>query len=427
MRAVVKRVLAETLVGNATSTAASFWARFVSMPSNVLSQGVSNALHLSPIEFRSWWTLKALDHLDREESVAFRHLLHWLCRWEVGQWRTADAAIIRALPGHAYRKYAGVRDRSSILSYEARSKIVSYLDELSGLAASGRCSSVAARDGAILAVAYQHGLRSKQIAMLDVSDVRILDAKTVHIRPTIIKQRSQKVGSRVNRRMQAEWAPLFRCWSEGLRSKSGDKFFRMVPSEIAGIVGDLSKRVTGTRYATGMFRHTGAQRLADSGASREEVSAYLSHTDKTAADHYIESSPAQNMLVNAALGESPTYQSIAAAMRGDLITVADLQGRPADQQIGGFPHGIPVSGIGACTAGQSLCTRNPVLSCYTCHKFLPVSDSSIHQQVLTDLRHVVRSFDQPSRIDRVSPTMMQLRVTLEAVGGVLSEIDGSGK
>lgn len=93
----------------------------------------------------------------------------------------------------------------------------------------------------------------------------------------------------------------------------------------------------------------------------KEVSAYLSHTDKTAADHYIESSPAQNMLVNAALGESPTYQSIAAAMRGDLITVADLLGRPADQQIGGIPHGIPVSGIGACAAGQSLCT--PTYSC----------------------------------------------------------------
>lgn len=427
VRAVVKRVLAETLVGNATTTAANFWARFGSMPSNLLSQGVSNALRLTPIEFRSWWTLEALNQLDREQSVAFRHLLHWLCRWEVGQWGSADAALVRALPGHAYRKYSGVRDRSSILPYEARSKIVSYLDELSGLAALGQCSPIAARDGAIIAVAYQHGLRSRQIAMLDVSDVRILDAHTVHIRPTVMKQRSQKVGNRINRRMQAEWTPLFLCWADVLECKSNGKFFRMVPIEIAGIVGDLSERVTGSRYATGMFRHTGAQRLADSGASREEVSAYLSHTDTTAADHYIESSPAQNMLVNAALGESPTYQSIAAAMRGDLITIADLLGRPADQQIGGIPHGIPVSGIGACAVGQSLCTRNPVLSCYTCHKFLPVSDSSIHQQVLTDLRHVVRSFDQPSRIDRVSPAMMQLRVTLEAVGSVLSEIDGSSE
>ncbi|MRL67387.1 site-specific integrase [Brevundimonas sp. SPF441] len=427
VRSVVKRVLAETLVGNATATAANYWRCWVASPTDCLYEGVVNAIQQSPLDFRSWWTMQAVEQLSRHQALAFRHLLHWLCRWEVGQWRSADAALVRALPGHAYRKYAGVRDRSSILPHEARSKIVSYLDELSGLAASGRCSSEAARDGAILAVAYQHGLRSKQIAMLDVSDVRILDANTVHIRPTIIKQRSQKVGSRVNRRMQAEWTPLFCCWSEGLKSKSGDKFFQMVPSEITGIVSALSKRVTGTPYATGMFRHTGAQRLADSGASREEVSAYLSHTDTTAADHYIESSPAQNMLVNAALGESPTYQSIAAAMRGDLITLADLLGRPPDQQIAGIPHGIPVSGVGACTAGQSLCTRNPVLSCYTCHKFLPVSDSSIHQQVLSDLRHVVRSFDQPSRIDRVSPAMMQLRVTLEAVGSVLSEMGGSSE
>lgn len=268
VRAVVKRVLAETLVGNATTTAANFWARFGSMPSNVLFQGVSNALRLTPIEFRFWWTLEALNHLDREQSVAFRHLLHWLCRWEVGQWRSADAALVRALPGHAYRKYSGVRDRSSILPYEARSKIVSYLDELSGLAALRQCSPIAARDGAILAVAYQHGLRSRQIAMLDVSDVRILDAHTVHIRPTIMKQRSQKVGNRINRRMQAEWTPLFLCWAEVLECTSNGKFFRMVPIEIAKIVGDLSERVTGSCYATGMFRHTGAQRLAYSRASR---------------------------------------------------------------------------------------------------------------------------------------------------------------
>ena len=426
IRSVVKRVLAETLVGSATNTAANYWRCWVAAPTDCLYEGVSKALQQNPLEFRSWWTMQAVEQLSRHQALAFRHLLHWLCRWEVGQWRSADATLVRTLPGHAYSKYAGVRDRTAILSHEARSKIVSYLDETSALATAGRCPPMTARDGAILAIAYQHGLRRKQIAMLDVSDVRILDARTVHIRPTKIKQRQQKIGSLINRRMQSEWVPLFICWAKERQSRPG-KFFAMLPDEIAQTIEALSAEITGVRYPTGMFRHTGAQRLADSGASRQEVSDYLSHTDTSTADVYFESSPAQNMLVNAALGESPTYQSIAAAKRGDFISVTDLLGRPADQQIGGIPHGIPVSGIGACTAGQSLCTRNPVLSCYTCHKFLPVSDSSIHQQVLTDLRHVVSSFDQPSRIDRVSPAMMQLRVTLEAVGSVLSEIDGSSE
>lgn len=426
IREVVKRVQAETLAGNATATAVAYWSGWVHRPTDCLNEGVAQALQLNPLEFRSWWTIHAVENLNRRQALAFRHLLHWLCRWEVGSWRSADADLVRDLPGHAYNKYAGVSDRSAIVPYEARSKIVSYLDETSALAAEGRCRAITARDAAILAIAYQHALRRKQIAMLDVSDVRIVDARTVHIRPTVIKQHGQKVGRFANRRIQSEWAPLFICWANGRGSKAG-KFFAMLPDEIADTIKALSENITGVPYPTGMFRHTGAQRLADSGASRKEVSTYLLHTDTTAADVYFESSPAQNMLVNAALGESPTYQSIAAAMRGDLITVADLLGRPADQQIGGFPHGIPVSGIGACTAGQSLCTRNPVLSCYTCHKFLPVSDSPVHQQVLTDLQHVVRSFDQPSRIDRVSPAMMQLRVTLEAVGGVLSEIDGSGE
>lgn len=90
-----------------------------------------------------------------------------------------------------------------------------------------------------------------------------------------------------------------------------------------------------------------------------------------------------------------------------------------------MPHGVPVSGIGACTSGQSLCRRNPVLACYTCHKFLPVSDAALHSGVLEDLRGVVRSFDQPQKLDRVSGAMMQLRATLEAIEAVVGEIGAS--
>lgn len=102
-----------------------------------------------------------------------------------------------------------------------------------------------------------------------------------------------------------------------------------------------------------------------------------------------------------------------------MISVANLLRLAPDQQVVGMPHGVPISGIGACSAGQSTCSRNPVLACYTCHKFLPVNDATVHQSVRDSLEVVVMSYDQPQRVDRVSPAMMQLRTTLESVSAII--------
>lgn len=419
-RSVLKRVFSETLIAHSSTSAISFWSALAAADSDLLGESVNNALRESPVEFRFWWTAHARGRFSRSQAVAFRHVLHWFCRWEIGEWRQPDRDLVRALPGHAYEKYMSVGDRSSIVPQQAKSKIVSYLDEASAAAKAGKCSPEMARDAAILAIAYQHGLRPRQIAMLEASDVRIIDAQTVHIRPTLIKQRGENIGRSINRKIQPEWTALFVRWAS--HRAETVKFFEIRPIVVGQIIKSMTAEISGTPYTARELRHTGAQRLADNGASRESVSEYLGHTDTTSANIYFESSPDQNMLVNAALGESPTYLSVAAAARGQLITAADLAGRPADQQIAGMPHGVPIAGIGACAAGQSLCSRNPVLACYTCHKFLPVSEGAVHRQVLSDLKDVVRGFDQPARLDRVSPAMMQLRSTLEAINAVLGDI-----
>ncbi|PMZ85786.1 site-specific integrase, partial [Pseudomonas sp. FW305-42] len=84
---------------------------------------------------------------------------------------------------------------------------------------------------------------------------------------------------------------------------------------------------------------------------------------------------------------------------------------PADKQIGGVPHGIPIAGIGGCEVGQSLCSKNPVLSCYTCRRFMPLRDTNIHERVLEDLRPVVLDFAASSRSNEQSPAFVQLRTT----------------
>lgn len=48
-----------------------------------------------------------------------------------------------------------------------------------------------------------------------------------------------------------------------------------------------------------------------------------------------------------------------------------------------------------------------------------MAEPEVHATLLVEMRDVVRSFDQPQLIDRVSPAMMQLRVTLEAIEEVV--------
>ncbi len=87
-----------------------------------------------------------------------------------------------------------------------------------------------------------------------------------------------------------------------------------------------------------------------------------------------------------------------------------------------MPHGIPVTGLGQCKAGQSLCQRNPALACYTCHKFLPVSDVKVHSELLEAYRRVVNSFERPNHVVRASPATLQLRSTLEALQRLVAEL-----
>lgn len=376
--------------------------------------------NLNPPEFSSVWSTEFVSEIAPHHLMAIRQILHWLARWNIGQWCPEDKDLIRALPGFGLVKYKGVSDKSDIIPVSDRSKIVSYLDKESERYRDGRFLKHIDQmiDDCLLVISFQLGLRPLQIAMLSENEVAIFDPSTAHISVTLIKQRGQKVGRTVRRKIQPSWSPILAAYAAA-RGGGGEKFFDLKPADCSRRISKLSHAITGAAYSPNMYRHTSAQRLVDHGASREAVSDFLGHTDTTSANVYFEASSIQNDLVNAALGNSSIYQSVASAQRGDMISVAALLKLAPDHQVAGVPHGIPVSGIGACNAGQSLCSRNPVLACYTCHKFLPVSDASVHFQVMSDLRSVVSSFDQPERIDRVSPAMMQLRATLEAVGQVI--------
>lgn len=197
--------------------------------------------------------------------------------------------------------------------------------------------------------------------------------------------------------------------------KSADQTARI----IIKLTGELLPE---SRSATEL-RHSAAQRLADAGASQEELAEFLGHSDIDTALVYFQTSPNQAELVNRALGVSKIYQQVAKIGRERFISLEELAALKDDQQIGGAPHGIPITGIGGCSSGQPACAFNPVMACYGCKKFMPLQDSEVHKKVLREFRGVVSFFAESSRGDSNSPAFLQLQKTIANVQSIITEIE----
>lgn len=414
-REIIKLCFCDSLSSIATTSLFSFYNVIRCADIELIKEFFEIALSSSPPEFSGHWNKQFLAKLKRHEGVAVRHILHWLARWEVAQWRQADADLIRQLPGHEFQKYKSVRNGEAGVDPRVASKIVEYIDDMANADRLDHYSDEALRSTCVLALCMQHGLRRRQIALLRPDDLVSVEENSLHIRITHIKQRNENVGRIERRRIHDAWVPLFIEWKK--RCQESLLFGR--PNEIGNLVRASTLSIAGISLSPQAFRHTGAQRLVDGGFSRETVSAYLGHSDVTAANYYFEAAPAQNDLVNAALGRSDVYRAVAAARRGDMITVQQLMRMPSDNQIAGIPHGVPIAGIGGCQSGQSLCARNPVIACYTCHKFLPLRDAAVHLETKSKLEKVVMGFSQPASLQQVSPAMMQLRATMNAIQNVI--------
>ena len=183
-----------------------------------------------------------------------------------------------------------------------------------------------------------------------------------------------------------------------------------------------TKSILGWSRSATELRHTAAQRLVDSGATQEELAAFMGHTELDSGLVYYRASASQCELVNKALAISPIYKKVVEIARGRFISRAELAELKGDQQIGGAPHGILITGIGGCSSGQPQCPFNPVTSCYTCRKFMPVRDAGVHEQVLAEFRKIVTFFYQSSHGDSSSPAYLQLRRTLTEIEALIDQV-----
>lgn len=391
-------------------------------------------LTMTPDAYRRYWIEKVMPIGSFREAIALRAVLHSLCDLSIGPWSADLHPYVRRLEGARQDRFRTVRTGECFVPLDQQALIVDYLDDLTARLTDQAESvgDIELRNACAAIISFQYGFRPGQIARLRISDVRLHVTGAVHLSLPLAK-RSCPARHRVTRRIKREWCPLFAAYyhrriADGGRGllKGGappDSFLGLAPHVMSTMIGELMADIAGEAWTATDLRHTSAQRLVDAGSSHISVSEFMGHASLKTANVYFETSPTQAQRVNEALAISPIYASVAEVARTKTIDMQALLGMPSDHQIGGVPHGIPIAGIGACSSGQSLCSRNPVLSCYTCRRFMPLRDAGVHNRVVESLRPVVVEFESASRGTTTSPAFSQLRRTLDAARKVAADIE----
>lgn len=389
-----------------------------------------NAILLSPAEFRSYWAAEVKPMVSTGYCNRLRTAIHSLCNLSIGHWTPDLNSYVSQLESPPQDIYKTVRTGECFVPMAHQSLLIEYFDDMVSCVKKdvSSLSTNDLRDACTLIISHQYGLRPGQASRIKISDVREFDSGSVHISYPLLKQRGNEKMQTVVRRIKNDWCLIF---SEYLKrrkknsSKRGvhkESLFNLAPKGLSEVIQDLTRKITGTNWTPMDLRHSAAQRLADAGIAHISLSEFMGHSTTLSTNVYFDASPAQAQRINQALALSPLYSQVAELARIRTIDKPALLRLMPDQQIGGVPHGIPISGIGECQSGQSLCTKNPILSCYTCRKFLPLSDPQVHEEVITSLRPVVMEFAKISLSQNENPAYVQLRRTLESALTVANEI-----
>lgn len=439
LRVLMRGWAAWALQSLAPSTVRNYLRSLCHMEKQLGASAIAELLTAQPHKIAKIWRLTLISKYSAVWLTPVKSLLVYCCEMSIGELAPYYIDFIGAfrLPPSA-RSYAAVRSGRVFLSAQEETAIIAHLDEVNTKLKSGVQSIdlEELRAACVLAISYQYAMRPIQIAQARRSDVRLYQVNNdtnppaVHITFLKAKQRSMGKQLPMTRKIKREWCPIFtrvlaeRSNNPALLSREGalqDSFLGLNPSQVSNIIQATTERVTGRPVSANQLRHTAAQRLVDAGATKEELAEFMGHSSYKTGLVYFDISSTQAERVNKALALSPVYRAVAEVARTRRIDKEALLERPRDQQIGGVPHGIPIAGIGACDLGQSLCNKNPVLACYTCPKFLPVSDDTVHRKTVDSLRSVVKLFHDASRGENQSPAFMQLRQTLAAAERLISE------
>jgi hypothetical protein len=401
-----------------------------------------NRLFQEPWNVEKFYLDECLPYFrSQAHAVCIKVFLRWCCRSVLGYWKPEYESFVARWPlPFKDSSYRATRSGDVTISAQAEAALVRYFDGLNASTqhlADNVCDTELQR-AVVLYWSYQHAFRPNQIAYATTADVTHREgldgAPTIEVVFYRAKQRDGKAREPMRRAAKREWAPMIAEFLrrrhdrplDFLEARARDKsLFGLTPYGVSLAIKALYVYVTQDErdgVATAL-RHSAGQRLADSGASVVEIAEYLGHSLTETAQVYFDATPTQADKINKALGLSPIYSALAQISREKRIDKEQLLGLKPDQQIGAMPHGIPVAGIGGCGSGQSLCSLNPGLSCYTCSKFMPLNEPDVHRNVRDGYRSVVRQFVGAGRDDEHSPAFMQLRRTLDAIELLVDDLN----
>lgn len=371
-------------------------------------------LGLSPTDAQKLWNTRLLPKLNNHsQGNACKAVLRFYADRCLGEWRTEDAHTIRSLPNISFAPYESVRSQEALIPANDQSRIISYLED--SARNFQKLSTKQLIASALLALHWQQGLRPIQSAHISVADCAIDGDDHCRIRYRWAKQKGTTSRETV-RRIRPQWVPIYKKLKAIVSANYGPSaplFCLSTASEAGNLIKKTLSEICVGTWSANNLRHSAAQRHADAGRSQEEIATFLCQSDPKTCLIYIHNTATEAERVNKALGLSRVYSDIHKIASTRTIDMETLLSRTDDEQIGAVVHGIPIAGIGACNAGQSVCSSNPVLGCYTCPKFLPLNEKAIHQQVANSLRPVVNAFLESARNDQGSPTFTQLRATIE--------------
>jgi len=365
------------------------------------------------VEVETWWA--ADEQIATRTSIAMpmRRLLRFCIDLKLGHWALASRALINSL-GTKPPPARDIQSRELLIASPEQASIIRLLDDNAR-----ECSKLETEELAGLvsvAWSFQHGMRAVQQITVRLKDVRLYtDAggkPQAHLVFHKAKQRGEQPEPLI-RQMKCEWVPLL---SELLhrRKTENAQFDQLVlgfrDTSALEYRQKVLLRAVGIESLTpSSFRHTAAQTLADAGHPRELIQQFLGHSSKATAQAYIQASNSQAHSLNEALGASRVYGNIHAIATGRFASVAEIEAASEEKQIGAMVGVIPIAGLGLCSSGQPNCPYNPVTSCYGCPRFIPVSNTKVHEAAIDAMRQQVVMFERSSRGEEIAPAYVQLK------------------
>jgi integrase len=432
IRRLTRWLVADTLTHLAPATAAFYGRNLLNIDSDI----VEYLILAGPRYVGEAWHDQFPKALDGGKARAAKSLLRLCCALHILEWSPEYMPLVSSLREPRRDPYSKLREGDAFLNVDEESILVGLFDRTAHqiLIEASLFSEAELQDIGMLLIGYQFGMRPVQIGRLALSGYTARTHESgevsVHLSFPMAKQRSSVARSlTLNRRVKREWAPIFVELHRRRTQRAEHLSEKLFQHSSARSVGQHMREALKRNGLPGRtaysLRHTAAQRLADSGASAEELAEFLGHLTWTTCLVYFDVSPAQAARVNKALGISETYRQVCSIAEQRFISPDQLATLKGDKQIAGAPHGIPISGIGGCESGQPACPFNPVMSCYGCPKFMPVYDISVHRGALTAMRSIVKSFEEASRLEAASSAFMQLQRTIAEIQQVILDAEKS--